>query len=218
MKKLCAVSAMLLFVLPFCFAQNFLPKGTYRSPFENGMSALSKGGGIRGQRFLTPIIGYENYVVPGESNANAALLGLDFMYRRNSGFTVWFNNALILGNASYTTHRYEYFSYPPYTRYYSYESGGFVSGWAGEFLLGYSKTARNHQFDFGAGLQTAFGFGNAVLAEFAALAFRFDYACFFNGKVGITACITDGLGYGKVGYSPGFMNAFSIKLGPIFKL
>ena len=218
MKKVCAVSAMLLFVLPFCFAQNFLPKGTYRSPFENGMSALSKGGGIRGQRFLTPIIGYENYVVPGESNANAALLGLDFMYRRNSGFTVWFNNALILGNASYITRGYEYFFYPPFHRYYSYESGGFVSGWAGEFLLGYSKTARNHQFDFGAGLQTAFGFGDAVLAEFAALAFRFDYACFFNGKVGITACITDGLGYGMVGNSPGFMNAFSIKLGPIFKL
>lgn len=218
MKKLCAVSAMLLFVLPFCFAQNFLPKGTYRSPFENGMSAISKGGGIRGQRFLTPIIGYENYVVPGNSNANAALLGLDFMYRRNSGFTVWFNNALILGNASYITRGYEYFSYPPFHRYYSYESGGFVSGWAGEFLLGYSKTARNHQFDFGAGLQTAFGFGDALLAEFAALAFRFDYACFFNGKVGITACITDGLGYGMVGKSPGFMNAFSIKLGPIFKL
>ena len=114
MKKLCAVSAMLLFVLPFCFAQNFLPKGTYRSPFENGMSALSKGGGIRGQRFLTPIIGYVNYVVPGNSNANAALLGLDFMYRRNSGFTVWFNNALILGNASYITRGYEYFSYPPF--------------------------------------------------------------------------------------------------------
>ena len=208
MKKLCAVSAMLLFVLPFCFAQNFLPKGTYRSPFENGMSAISKGGGIRGQRFLTPIIGYENYVVPGESNANAALWGLDFMYRRNSGFTVWFNNALILGNAIYI---YTY-------DYYRYREGGFVSGWAGEFLLGYSKTAGRHQFDFGAGLQTAFGFGNAVLAEFAALAFRFDYACFFNGKVGITACITDGLGYGKVGYSPGFMNAFSIKLGPIFKL
>jgi len=187
-----------------------LPKGTYRSPFENGMSAISKGGGIRGQRFLTPIIGYENYVVPGESNANAALLGLDFMYRRNSGFTVWFNNALILGNAIYYAYYY-YYSY-------SYRKGGFVSGWAGEFLLGYSKTARNHQFDFGAGLQTAFGFGDAVLAEFAALAFRFDYACFFNGKVGITACITDGLGYGMVGNSPGFMNAFSIKLGPIFKL
>ena len=218
MKKLCAVSAMLLFVLPFCFAQNFLPKGTYRSPFENGMSAISKGGGIRGQRFLTPIIGYENYVVPGESNANAALLGLDFMYRRNSGFTVWFNNALILGNAIYITRGYEYFSYHPFYQYYSYKSGGFVSGWAGEFLLGYSKTARNHQFDFGAGLQTAFGFGDALLAEFAALAFRFDYACFFNGKVGITACITDGLGYGRVGNSPGFMNAFSIKLGPIFKL
>lgn len=210
MKKLCAVSAMLLFVLPFCFAQNFLPKGTYRSPFENGMSAISKDGGIRGQRFLTPIIGYENYVVPGESNANAALLGFDFMYRRNSGFTVWFNNALILGNAIYYAYYY-YYSY-------RYRDGGFVFGWAGEFLLGYSKTARNHQFDFGAGLQTAFGFGDAVLAEFAALAFRFDYACFFNGKVGITACITDGLGYGKVGYSPGFMNAFSIKLGPIFKL
>ena len=210
MKKLCAVSAMLLFVLPFCFAQNFLPKGTYRSPFENGMSAISKGGGIRGQRFLTPIIGYENYVVPGNRNANAALLGLDFMYRRNSGFTVWFNNALILGNAIYYAYYY-YYSY-------SYRKGGFVSGWAGEFLLGYSKTARNHQFDFGAGLQTAFGFGDAVLAEFAALAFRFDYACFFNGKVGITACITDGLGYGMVGNSPGFMNAFSIKLGPIFKL
>ena len=215
MKKLCAVSAMLLFVLPFCFAQNFLPKGTYRSPFENGMSALSKGGGIRGQRFLTPIIGYENYVVPGESNANAALLGLDFMYRRNSGFTVWFNNALILGNAIYTTRKYTYFPY--YSSYY-YQDGGFVSGWAGEFLLGYSKTARNHQFDFGAGLQTAFGFGDAVLAEFAALAFRFDYACFFNGKVGITACITDGLGYGMVGNLPGFINAFSIKLGPVFKL
>lgn len=210
MKKLCAVSAMLLFVLPFCFAQNFLPKGTYRSPFENGMTAISKSGGIRGQRFLTPIIGYENYVVPGNSNANAALLGLDFMYRRNSGFTVWFNNALILGNAIYYAYYY-YYSY-------SYREGGFVSGWAGEFLLGYSKTARNHQFDFGAGLQTAFGFGDAVLAEFAALAFRFDYACFFNGKVGITACITDGLGYGMVGNSPGFMNAFSIKLGPIFKL
>ena len=218
MKKLCAVSAMLLFVLPFCFAQNFLPKGTYRSPFENGMSAISKGGGIRGQRFLTPIIGYENYVVPGNSNANAALLGLDFMYRRNSGFTVWFNNALILGNASYTTHGYEYFSYPPYQRYHTYTDGGFVSGWAGEFLLGYSKTARNHQFDFGAGLQTAFGFGDALLAEFAALAFRFDYACFFNGKVGITACITDGLGYGMIGRYPGFINAFSIKLGPVFKL
>ena len=218
MKKLCAVSAMLLFVLPFCFAQNFLPKGTYRSPFENGMSALSKGGGIRGQRFLTPIIGYENYVVPGNSNANAALLGLDFMYRRNSGFTVWFNNALILGNASYITRGYEYFSYPPFHRYYSYKSGGFVSGWAGEFLLGYSKTARNHQFDFGAGLQTAFGFGDALLAEFAAFAFRFDYACFFNGKVGITACITDGLGYGMIGRYPGFINAFSIKLGPVFKL
>lgn len=212
MKKLCAVSAMLLFVLPFCFAQNFLPKGTYRSPFENGMTAISKSGGIRGQRFLTPIIGYENYVVPGNSNANAALLGLDFMYRRNSGFTVWFNNALILGNAIY----YAYYYYYYYS--YSYRKGGFVSGWAGEFLLGYSKTARNHQFDFGAGLQTAFGFGDAVLAEFAALAFRFDYACFFNGKVGITACITDGLGYGMVGNSPGFMNAFSIKLGPIFKL
>ena len=206
MKKLCAVSAMLLFVLPFCFAQNFLPKGTYRSPFENGMSALSKGGGIRGQRFLTPIIGYENYVTNGD-NVNVFLLGLDFMYRRNSGFTVWFNNALFLGNTSYTPHAY-----------YPYSRSGYISGWAGEFLLGYSKTARNHQFDFGAGLQTAFGFGNAVLAEFAALAFRFDYACFFNGKVGITACITDGLGYGKVGYSPGFMNAFSIKLGPIFKL
>ena len=211
MKKLCAVSAMLLFVLPFCFAQNFLPKGTYRSPFENGMSAISKGGGIRGQRFLTPIIGYENYVVPGNRNANAALLGLDFMYRRNSGFTVWFNNALILGNAIYTPRTYAYY-------YYRYREGGFVSGWAGEFLLGYSKTARNHQFDFGAGLQTAFGFGDALLAEFAALAFRFDYACFFNGKVGITACITDGLGYGMVGNSPGFMTVFSIKLGPIFKL
>lgn len=210
MKKLCAVSAMLLFVLPFCFAQNFLPKGTYRSPFENGMSAISKGGGIRGQRFLTPIIGYENYVVPGESNANAALLGLDFMYRRNSGFTVWFNNALILGNAIY----YAYYYYSSY----SYRDGGFVFGWTGEFLLGYSKTAGRHQFDFGAGLQTAFGLGDAVLAEFAAFAFRFDYACFFNGKVGITACITDGLGYGRVGNSPGFMNAFSIKLGPIFKL
>ena len=209
MKKLCAVSAMLLFVLPFCFAQNFLPKGTYRSPFENGMSALSKGGGIRGQRFLTPIIGYENYVVPGNSNANAALLGLDFMYRRNSGFTVWFNNALILGNAIYIYYTYDY---------YRYREGGFVFGWAGEFLLGYSKTARNHQFDFGAGLQTAFGFGDAVLAEFAAFAFRFDYACFFNGKVGITACITDGLGYGMIGRYPGFINAFSIKLGPIFKL
>ena len=209
MKKLCAVSAMLLFVLPFCFAQNFLPKGTYRSPFENGMSAISKGGGIRGQRFLTPIIGYENYVVPGNSNANAFLLGLDFMYRRNSGFTVWFNNALILGNAIYTTRTYYYDTY---------REGGFVSGWAGEFLLGYSKTARNHQFDFGAGLQTAFGFGDALLAEFAALAFRFDYACFFNGKVGITACITDGLGYGMVGNSPGFMTVFSIKLGPVFKL
>ena len=218
MKKLCAVSAMLLFVLPFCFAQNFLPKGGYRSPFENGMSAISKGGGIRGQRFLTPIIGYENYVVPGESYANAALLGLDFMYRRNSGFTVWFNNALILGNAIYTTHEYEYIPYPPYQRRHTYKSGGFVSGWAGEFLLGYSKTARNHQFDFGAGLQTAFGFGDALLAEFAAFAFRFDYACFFNGKVGITACITDGLGYGMVGNSPGFINAFSIKLGPVFKL
>ena len=210
MKKLCAVSAMLLFVLPFCFAQNFLPKGTYRSPFENGMSAISKGGGIRGQRFLTPIIGYENYVVPGESNANAALLGLDFMYRRNSGFTVWFNNALILGNAIY----YAYYYYSSY----SYRDGGFVFGWTGEFLLGYSKTTGRHQFDFGAGLQTAFGLGDAVLAEFAAFAFRFDYACFFNGKVGITACITDGLGYGMVGNSPGFMNAFSIKLGPIFKL
>ena len=65
---------------------------------------------------------------------------------------------------------------------------------------------------------SSFGFGDALLAEFAALAFRFDYACFFNGKVGITACITDGLGYGMVGNSPGFMNAFSIKLGPIFKL
>ena len=210
MKKLCAVSAMLLFVLPFCFAQNFLPKGTYRSPFENGMSAISKSGGIRGQRFLTPIIGYENYVVPGESNANAALLGLDFMYRRNSGFTVWFNNALILGNAIY----YAYYYYSSY----SYWDGGFVFGWTGEFLLGYSKTTGRHQFDFGAGLQTAFGLGDAVLAEFAAFAFRFDYACFFNGKVGITACITDGLGYGRVGNSPGFMNAFSIKLGPIFKL
>ena len=210
MKKLCAVSAMLLFVLPFCFAQNFLPKGTYRSPFENGMSAISKSGGIRGQRFLTPIIGYENYVVPGESNANAALLGLDFMYRRNSGFTVWFNNALILGNAIY----YAYYYYSSY----SYRDGGFVFGWTGEFLLGYSKTTGRHQFDFGAGLQTAFGLGDAVLAEFAAFAFRFDYACFFNGKVGITACITDGLGYGRVGNSPGFMNAFSIKLGPIFKL
>ena len=218
MKKLCAVSAMLLFVLPFCFAQNFLPKGTYRSPFENGMSAISKGGGIRGQRFLTPIIGYENYVVPGNRNANAALLGLDFMYRRNSGFTVWFNNALILGNAIYTTHEYEYIPYPPYQRRHTYKSGGFVSGWAGEFLLGYSKTARNHQFDFGAGLQTAFGFGDALLAEFAALAFRFDYACFFNGKVGITACITDGLGYGMIGRYPNFINAFSIKLGPVFKL
>lgn len=213
MKKLCAVSAMLLFVLPFCFAQNFLPKGTYRSPFENGMSAISKGGGIRGQRFLTPIIGYENYVVPGESNANAALLGLDFMYRRNSGFTVWFNNALILGNAIYTTRIYGY--------YYDYDirDGGFVFGWTGEFLLGYSKTAGRHQFDFGAGLQTAFGFGDALLAEFAAFAFRFDYACFFNGKVGITACITDGLGYGMIGGRyPAFINAFSIKLGPIFKL
>lgn len=113
MKKVCAVSAILLFVLPFCFAQNFLPKGRYRSPFENGMNgmtAISKSGGIRGQRFLTPIIGYENYVVPGNSNANAFLLGLDFMYRRNSGFTVWFNNALILGNASYTTHGYYVYS------------------------------------------------------------------------------------------------------------
>lgn len=212
MKKLCAVSAMLLFVLPFCFAQNFLPKGTYRSPFENGMSAISKGGGIRGQRFLTPIIGYENYVVPGESNANAALLGLDFMYRRNSGFTVWFNNALILGNANYTTRTYTYY----YD--YWYRDGGFVFGWTGEFLLGYSKTAGRHQFDFGAGLQTAFGTGGILLAEFAAFAFRFDYACFFNGKVGITACITDGLGYGMIGRYPDFINAFSIKLGPVFKL
>lgn len=211
MKKLCAVSAMLLFVLPFCFAQNFLPKGTYRSPFENGMSALSKGGGIRGQRFLTPIIGYENYVVPGESNANAALLGLDFMYRRNSGFTVWFNNALILGNAIYMTRYYT-------DDYYRYRVGGFVFGWTGEFLLGYSKTARNHQFDFGAGLQTAFRIRGILLAEFAAFAFRFDYACFFNGKVGITACITDGLGYGVIGSYPDFINAFSIKLGPVFKL
>lgn len=210
MKKVCAVSAILLFVLPFCFAQNFLPKGRYRSPFENGMNgmtAISKSGGIRGQRFLTPIIGYENYVVPGNSNANAFLLGLDFMYRRNSGFTVWFNNALILGNASYTTHGY-----------YVYSRSGFVSGWAGEFLLGYSKTARNHQFDFGAGLQTAFGFGDALLAEFAAVTFRFDYACFFNGKVGLDVCITDGLGVGTAGNSPGFMNTFSIKLGPVFKL
>ena len=202
---------MLLFVLPFCFAQNFLPKGTYRSPFENGMTAISKSGGIRGQRFLTPIIGYENYVVPGNSNANAALLGLDFMYRRNSGFTVWFNNALILGNAIYTPRTYAYY-------YYRYREGGFVSGWTGEFLLGYSKTARNHQFDFGAGLQTAFGTGGILLAEFAAFAFRFDYACFFNGKVGLDVCITDGLGVGTAGNSPGFMNTFSIKLGPVFKL
>lgn len=211
MKKLCAVSAMLLFVLPFCFAQNFLPKGTYRSPFENGMTAISKSGGIRGQRFLTPIIGYENYVVPGNSNANAALLGLDFMYRRNSGFTVWFNNALILGNAIYTTRTYTYY-------YDTYREGGFVFGWTGEFLLGYSKTAGRHQFDFGAGLQTAFRIRGILLAEFAAFAFRFDYACFFNGKVGITACITDGLGYGVIGSYPDFINAFSIKLGPVFKL
>ena len=210
MRKWCALSVMLLFALPFCFAQNFLPKGRYRSPFENGgngMTAVSGRRGVRGQRFLTPLIGYENYVTNGD-NVNVFLLGLDFMYRRNSGFTVWFNNALFLGNTSYTPHAY-----------YPYSRSGYISGWAGEFLLGYSKTAGRHQFDFGAGLQTTIGFSDAsFLAEFAALAFRFDYACFFNGKVGITVCITDGLGYGTAGNSPGFMNAFSIKLGPVFKL
>ena len=79
------------FTLPFCFVQSFLSKGTYRSPFESGMNgktAVSENRGIKGQRFLVPIIGYENYCNPNVSKANTALLGLDFMYRRNSGFTV----------------------------------------------------------------------------------------------------------------------------------
>lgn len=221
MKKLCTALAILFFALPFCFAQNFLPRGTYRSPFENGINgttAAKKSGSIKGRRFLTPTIGYANHLILGSDSANTLLLGADFMYRGNSGFTVWFNNALIAGRADYT-HREQVST--PYYPYYEYQNRirtGFVAGWMGEFLLGYSMRLQKHQFEFGAGFQTAYALGSVTLAEFGALAFRFDYTYFFNEKTGIAACITDGLGFGTIERSNGYINAFSIKAGPVFKL
>ena len=90
MIKRYAVSDCFFYVAVLLCAK-LLSKGTYRSPFEsgtNGKTAVSENRGIKGQRFLVPIIGYENYCTPNVSKANTALLGLDFMYRRNSGFTV----------------------------------------------------------------------------------------------------------------------------------
>ena len=214
MKKLCTALAIFFFALPFCFAQNFLPRGTYRSPFENGMNGITaekKNGGIKGRRFLTPTIGYANHLTLGSSDsANTLLLGADFMYRRNSGFTLWFNNALVAGLTDYTERNYGS----------KYQRTGFIAGWMGELLLGYSTILQNHQFEFGAGLQTAYAFGSTMLAELGALAFRFNYTYFLNEKIGIAACITDGIGLGMIGRSGGYdyINAFSIKVGPVFKL
>ena len=177
----------------------------------NGITAEKKNGGIKGRRFLTPTIGYANHLTLGSSNsANTLLLGADFMYRRNSGFTLWFNNALVAGPIDYTERNYGS----------KYQRTGFIVGWMGELLLGYSTILQNHQFEFGAGLQTAYAFGSAMLAELGALAFRFNYTYFLNEKMGIAACITDGIGLGMIGSSDGYdyINAFSIKVGPVFKL
>lgn len=226
MKKLYTVLIVFFLALPFCFAQDFLPKGVYRSPFDIGIKNVpdkSKSGKAKGNYFFIPVLGYENYVVSdnysagnwGSGFANTGLFGLDFMYVKKSGFAVWFNNTFFMGHGSSHMYRDTTYYGRPLRDEFESITDDIIGGWNGELLLGYSKSMGSHSFGFGAGFQTSIG---ADLLEFGALALRFDYSYFFNAETGITVCITDGLGGGYISEAGGFMNTFTFKLGPVFKL
>lgn len=219
MKKLCISSMIFFLTLSLCFSQNFLPKGTYRSPFEKnverniGTRKISKN---HSQYFFLPIVGYGNYTIMDSANANLSLFGMDFMYVTKSGFAIWFNNTFFLGEGNIFQHnsKWNYYSDSSYEY-----SSGFLGGWIADLLLGYTQKIGKHNICVGAGFQASVGDGLDVMLELGAFAIRVDYSYFFSNKIGLTVSITDGLGAGlSGGHPPAFMNTFSLKLGPVFKM
>ncbi|UTD13700.1 DUF2715 domain-containing protein [Treponema denticola] len=222
MKKLYISATIFFLTLSLCFPQTFLPKGTYRSPFEKGVkgnSGTNKIGKKTGQYLLLPTVGYGNYANMDVGNANLSLFGLDFMYAKKSGFAIWVNNTFFLGKGSFSRESEGWGHHYGSSSLYDQYDSGLLGGWSGELLLGYSKKIEKHNISVGAGFQAAVGDGFEFILEPGAFAIRVDYSYFFNDKIGITVSITDGLGAGVSGRNPlEFMNSFSLKFGPVFKI
>ena len=229
MKKRRLSLLVFFFTAVLCFTQNFLPKGTYRSPFAISAAEKNKvkdsdgkstpNQGVKSYYFI-PVIGYGSLYIPGDLGnglANIGILGLDFGYEHKSGFVLYFNNSFNFGTAYHTARPYKgSSSLYPHEGVDSKQSG--IAGWSGELLFGYAKKIQKHRIGFGLGYQTSVNIGESSAIEFGAFAVRLDYSYFFKEKIGISLALTEGLGGGFIGNSGGFMNAFSLKLGPNFKL
>ncbi len=178
------------------FAQSFIPKGIYRSPFETGQLGTQESGTARWQLITSG--GYQNFLEMSEGYlGNAFVFGFDAVYMRSSGFVLWLNNGFNFGGVT-VYDSYGYRSLP-------------LLGWTGELLLGYGGYFGRHGLRFGLGFQTSFNSGGMIL--FGAFATRFEYLYTFNKSTSLSISLNEAFGGGA-----GLLNSFALKVGAAFNL
>ena len=148
--------------------------------------------------YVAPVLGYDSFIV-----GNTCSIGADFKYKHKSGFSVWANNAVLLGTAKYEEFEYRFSDEINYhgdlirrtnERYSSNSPKSlFSAGVSTEVMLGYSKAFGAHNIGLGAGYQGAI---TKHFYEAYAFAFRFEYS-YINPErnIGFIMAITDGIGY-----------------------